>query len=594
MSYIYFSRRNIVENVKQQNMSISMRLTVVMVSILLVFGLVTMGLSYYIVKSSNLKDMDQSLYDKGMILSQTINLETLNSVLSQPNTDNFDALRLTKEMDTINDGSDIITNLFLITMDEQRINAPVLSSSILELGAEYNQDMIEMGLSPDFLGRIKEVFETKQPTATDIYNDEFGSYKTGLTPILDEDGSILAAYAIDYDVSMVTAKAMSEALWTLVVTVLFLIGSSIAIHRLLKNKLMPIQQLSDLSRKVAEGNLELEALPIKSNDEIGVLTNNFNLMIEALRSVIKSATNVSSRVSNSAQVLSTQMQGAMESYNSVAVSMQEIANGAGLQAQKAQESSITIEEMGIGIQRIAMTSNQITESSITAAEEAEKGNDSTNRSVAQMIAISKAVNQSATSVKMLDAHSGKIEEIVGIITGIASQTNLLSLNAAIEAARAGDAGNGFAVVADEVRKLAEQSEASAREISTLISHIQRDTNESVKVMVHAVEEVDNGLLIISDSERSFAQILFSVHQVSGQIQELSATIEEMAAGTEEVTSSVQKMEEFSITSRDNTKAVAEASVSQLHTVHQVSDEAQVLTNLSDELLDVVNTFIVKQ
>ena len=579
---------------KDQNMSISVRLTVVMVSILLLFGLVTMGLSYFIVKDSNLQDMDQSLYDKGMILSRTINQETLNSILKQPNADNRDALQLTKEMDAINDGSDIITNLFLITMNGENINAPVLSSSVLDLGAEYNQDMIAMGLSPDFLARIKEVFETKKATATDIYSDEFGSYKTGLSPILAEDGSILAAYAIDYDVSMVTSKAMSETLSILFVTVLFLIGSSIAVYTLLKKKLTPIQQLSQLSKKVADGNLELEALPVKSNDEIGVLTTNFNVMIDTLRTVITSATNVSSRVSNSAHVLSTNMQGATDSYNSVAAAMQEVAGGADLQAQKAQESAVTIEEMSIGIQRIAMTSNQITESSITASEEAEKGNDSTNKSVAQMEAISKAVHQSAASVKMLGAHSGKIEEIVGIITGIASQTNLLALNAAIEAARAGDAGNGFAVVADEVRKLAEQSEASAREISTLISHIQHDTNESVEVMVHAVEEVDHGLLMINDSERSFGHILTSIHQVSGQIQELSATIEEMAAGTEEVTASVQKMEEFSISSRDNTRTVAESSASQLHVVQQVSDEAQVLTDLSSELLDVVNTFIVKQ
>lgn len=574
-------------------MSISMKLTVVMVSILLLFGLVTMGLSYYILKNSNLKDMDQSLNDKGMILSRTIDLETLNSILKQPNSDNQQVLQLTKEMDAINDDSDIITNLFLITMNGDNINAPVLSSSVLDLGAEYNQDMIEMGLSPDFLARIKEVFEKKQATATDIYSDEFGSYKTGLTPILDENGSILAAYAIDYDVSMVTAKAASEASWILMVTLLFLIGSSIAIYSLLKKKLTPIQQLSKLSRKVAEGNLELEALPIKSKDEIGLLTNNFNLMIAALRTVIKSATDVSSHVSNSAHALSTHMQGATESYNNVATSMQKVADSADLQVQKAQESSVTIEEMNIGIQRIAMTSNQIAESSLLASEEAENGNDSTNRSVAQMNAISQAVNQSASSVKMLGAHSGKIEEIVGIITGIASQTNLLALNAAIEAARAGDAGSGFAVVADEVRKLAEQSEASAREISTLISHIQHDTNESVKVMELAVEEVDNGLLIISDSEKSFGQILTSIHQVSGQIQELSATIEEMAAGMEEVTTSVQDMEEFSKNSRDNTQAVSQASVSQLEAVHRVSDEAQVLTDLSGELLTVVNTFIVK-
>ncbi|TKI71543.1 HAMP domain-containing protein [Lysinibacillus mangiferihumi] len=578
---------------KKQQMSISKKLTVIMVSILLLFGLVTTGFAYYIVKNSNLKDMDQSLYDKGMILSKTIDQKTLKSVLESPNADNNDVLHLTKEMDAINEESDIITNLFLITVDGENINAPVLSTSVLEVGAEYNQDMVAMGLSPDFLARIKEVFETKEATATAIYKDEFGSYKTGLTPILDKDGSVVAAYAIDYDVSMVNAKALSEALWILLITVLFLIGSSIVVYSLLRKKLTPIQQLSLQSKKVAEGNLELEALPVQSNDEIGVLTNNFNVMIDSLKTVIKSATNVSSRVSNSAQVLSSNMQEATDSYNNVASSMQEIASGADLQVQKAKESSITIEEMSIGIQRIAMTSNQISESSILASEEAEKGNDSTSKSVTQMNAISKAVNHSASSVKMLGEHSGKIEEIVGIITGIASQTNLLALNAAIEAARAGEAGSGFAVVADEVRKLAEQSEASAREISTLITRIQHDTNESVKIMIHAVEEVDNGLIMINDSEKSFSQILTSIHHVTGQIQELSATIEEMAAGMEEVTSAVQDMEHFSVSSRDNTRAVAETSASQLNTVQRVSEEAQVLSDLSSELLTVVNTFIVK-
>lgn len=578
---------------KKQQMSISKKLTAIVVSILLLFGLVTLGLSYYIVRNSNLTDMNQSLSDKGMILAKTIDITTLKSILENPTNSNPDALRLTSEMDAINDNSDSITNLFLITVNGENINAPVLSSSILELGAEYNQDMIAMGLSPDFLARIKEVFDTKKATATDIYSDEYGSYKTGLTPILDENGDMLAAYAIDYDVSMVTGKAMSEALWTLLVTVIFLIGSSIAVYTLLRKKLTPIQQLSLQSKKVAEGNLELEPLPVTSTDEVGMLTQNFNSMIDNLKNVIKSTTIVSERVSNTANVLSVNMQEASDSYNNVASSMQEIASGADLQVQKAKESTITIEEMNIGIQRIAMTSNQISESSILASEEAERGNESTNKSVAQMNAISKAVNQSAASVKLLGDHSNKIEEIVGIITGIASQTNLLALNAAIEAARAGEAGSGFAVVADEVRKLAEQSEASAREISTLISHIQHDTNESVNIMVHAVEEVDHGIVMINDSEKSFSQILTSIHHVTGQIQELSATIEEMAAGMEEVTSAVKDMEDFSVNSKDNTRAVAATSASQLNTVQRVSEEAQVLSELSDELMNVVNTFVVK-
>lgn len=564
-----------------------------MVSILLLFGLVTTGLSYYIVKQSNLKDMDDSLHDKGMILAKTINQEQLTSILKHPSADNPDALELTKEMDAVNDSSEVITNLYLITMDGESIHAPVLSSSILDFGAEYNQDMIEMGLSPDFLSKIKEVFETGKSTATEVYSDEFGSYKTGLTPILDDAGKILALYAMDYDVSKVTAKAMSESLSILFVTVLFLIGSSIAVYFLLKKQLTPIQALSNLSKKVANGELEMEPLPVKTKDEIGLLTHNFNIMIENLRTIIKSATNVSSQVSNSSTILSSNMQEVADSTNHVVASMQEVASGADLQAEKANHSTKVIEEMSIGIQRVALSANQITESSLTASKEAEKGNDSTQRSVEQMNSISKAVNQSADLVKLLGERSEKIEEIVDIITGIASQTNLLALNAAIEAARAGEAGSGFAVVAEEVRKLAEQSEGSARQISALISQIQSDTGESVKMMIHAVEEVDSGLVVVNETEQSFGHILTSIHQVADQIQELSAVFEEMSAGTVEVTDSVQQMEMISNSSRDNTKAVAEASISQLNAVNQISDEAQVLNDLSDELMHVVNKFKVQ-
>lgn len=106
---------------KKQHMSISRKLTTIVISILLLFGLVNLGLSYYIVKNSNLKDMNQSLFDKGMVLAKSIDLKTLQSVIKEPNASNPDVLRLTKEMDAINDHSDIITNLFLITVDGKKI-----------------------------------------------------------------------------------------------------------------------------------------------------------------------------------------------------------------------------------------------------------------------------------------------------------------------------------------------------------------------------------------------------------------------------------------------------------------------------------------
>lgn len=112
-------------------------------------------------------------------------------------------------------------------------------------------------------------------------------------------------------------------------------------------------------------------------------------------------------------------------------------------------------------------------------------------------------------------------------------------------------------------------------------------------MLVAVEEVDNGLLMISDSERSFNEISSLMHQVSDQIQDLSATLEEMAAGMEEVMASVKEMEEFSVYSQNNTREVAESTVTQLNSINQVSNEVEVLATLSNKLLIVVNSFTNK-
>lgn len=575
---------------KRKSMSMSSKLALLIVSILLVFGLVTASLSHYIVKNSNLADMNESLHDKGLILSQTIKKDTLQSILDNPSADNKDVVDMTEEMDAINDNSASITNLYLITKDGESVHAPVLSSSILKMGAEYNQDMIAMGLSKDFINTINEAFEKGKVTATEVYGDEFGEYKTGLAPIYDENGSIAALYAIDYDVSKVTKKAWSETRSIIIVTLIFLILGTTAVYYLIRKKLAPVQTLSHHSRKVAEGDLTVEKLNVSSNDEIGELAQNFNLMVDNLKNIIESVSKVSGHVANASHVLSANMQEVANTNNQVVASMQEVAGGADAQAEKANNSTRIIEEMSIGIQTVAVSAAQISESSTTATEEAEKGNDSTRKSVDQIRSISEVVNESASRVKLLGERSEKIEEIVDLITGIASQTNLLALNAAIEAARAGEAGSGFAVVAEEVRKLAEQSEGSARQIADLISQIQKDTVESVKLMDNAVEEVNSGLQIVSESERSFGSILSSIHQVAEEIQELSATFEEMAAGTEEVTDSVKQMETISISSRDNTKAVAEVSVSQLDTIHQASDEAQLLRELSDELQETVNKF----
>jgi len=193
----------------------------------------------------------------------------------------------------------------------------------------------------------------------------------------------------------------------------------------------------------------------------------------------------------------------------------------------------------------------------------------------------------ASIVTMLDERSKEIEQIVKIITDLASKTNLLSLNAAIEAAKAGEHGRGFAVVASEVRKLAEQSAQSANQISDLIKSVQADTTLAVKAMNKVNKEVEIGITKSKEAIEAFNRILYATQQVAEQNQDLSAVLEEMAAGSEEITATLEDMLKIIKEFSTNIQQVASASNEQWNTANKVTLSAESLNKLSQELEEVI-------
>ena len=225
-----------------------------------------------------------------------------------------------------------------------------------------------------------------------------------------------------------------------------------------------------------------------------------------------------------------------------------------------------------------------------AADIARGSGKTLDEALEQIRHIETTTSQSAETVTSLGERSKKIGEIVGTISGIAEQTNLLALNAAIEAARAGEHGRGFAVVADEVRKLAESSQQAAQEISDLITVTTKETQDAVDGMQQGSEEVKVGAQKILAMDESFRKIIEIVEEVSNQVQNISEVIASMDAGTKAIVHHVDTISVESSKAAEEAESVSAATEEQTASVQEIANASHSLAEMAAELQANVQKF----
>lgn len=434
---------------------------------------------------------------------------------------------------------------------------------------------------------------------SDLLSSDYGEYISGTIPMKNEKGEIIAFLGVDIDASYVDKVSTSVAKdivpkVSIAFLLIVLIGLFIT-FRYVNKSLKPLNVLKEASGQLAEGNLKgvnetLSSLKFKSNNEIANFSRTFS---EALNSLSNSLLNIHAKSKNLEKAVAdidlTAHQVA-ESNNVIASSIVEIASSSDRQEAGNNEVTQAMNEMSIGIQRLADTTSDIAEASTGMTNLVETSVEHAKQVVNQIQNVKTSILHTEGYVCEMSEKFKSIKEMVSIITSIADQTNLLALNAAIEAARAGEAGKGFAVVADEVRKLAEMSKNSADDIQDYLQNFIVISEKALVEMGNSATEVKAGNQSVIEIGDKLNQILTVVLEVNAKIQDDSAVIEQMSASSEEILASTEEMQKLVSITTSQTKEVAGSSDTQVEMVHKLEKVVYLLDTTSKEMLEEINKF----
>ncbi|MHB1545590.1 MAG: methyl-accepting chemotaxis protein [bacterium] len=348
--------------------------------------------------------------------------------------------------------------------------------------------------------------------------------------------------------------------------IVFLIGAVIVLFYFKNSVIRVLNLVDEKIKQIARGDLtsKIKISGVRKESEIGVLIEQVNSLVDSLSGNVKGILNTSNSLSSQSEQLNS--------------SSKEFEKTIEQMREKASRIIESIKQMSIAIIEVAKNSS----SSAQKAQETEKVVDYGTKSVKdvanEMKNIEKTVSAVSVTITELGSSSEKIGEIIGVINDIADQTNLLALNAAIEAARAGEQGRGFAVVADEVRKLAERTTKATKEIESMILSIQRNTQDAVTSMQKGKEEVSKGAEIAGKSAEAISNINSLMVKLKEMITQIAAASEEQSQVSEEISLSSEEI----IKAQDNAQAGS----------RQVISSSEELARMALDLSNMVKTFKV--
>jgi methyl-accepting chemotaxis protein len=514
---------------------------------------------------------------------------------------------------------------------EQSIMITEIASVFNQLGSEisiYIQDSNGKHVTAfqDLSKRYDELSEELEPSLTPIelqHYNKVGENKQKLTTLFDEKvfpavvsanklSSIEASREAEQiikdtvrqlDQLRANMKVKSERAITvansnvtgtaIVLLVSIVISTIIAILSLViigRNIGKQLKKLVGISNRIAEGNLNVDVIQVKGHDEIGLLSKSLNVMNESLRSMIREITTVSEQVTTKSSELMISSSEVKAASQQIASTVQELSTGAEEQANSSTQLAKMMDDYAEKIQTANQSGIQINESSQNVLEMTKKGHEYMSASTEQMNKINSIMQFSVEKVKGLDEQTKQISTLVKVIRDIADQTNLLALNAAIEAARAGEHGRGFAVVADEVRKLAEQVSHSVKDITEIVNSIQTESNSVAVGLLNGYSQVDEGSKQIQITGQTFKDIYDAVTDMVERIQTISENLDTIASNTVEMNVSIDNIAAVSEQSAAGVEQTSASVQQTTSTMETISDHSELLSQLANRLNTMITRF----
>ncbi len=350
----------------------------------------------------------------------------------------------------------------------------------------------------------------------------------------------------------------SSAMWNLLLIVTVVIVSmSVVTWWSIRSITVPMNDLVGKMDLIQTSNDLTQRSNINRNDEIGKMAASFDTMVGTLESIISQVRTSSEQVAAAATEVSS--------------NSEQLQQGLSGQVSRVSEMRQAVMEMAQDSQAMASSSTHANESVAQSADVAREGGEIVNQTVTGMHSIQEAVDAVATMINTLGERSEEIGQVIEVINDIADQTNLLALNAAIEAARAGEHGRGFAVVADEVRKLADRTTKATEEIANSIRTIQSETGSAVTRMEEGTTQVNQGVELANRATASLEQIVSASSSLSTQVSSIAEGAERQNQSSEQVREHIEAIESFSSQANDGSREASQAATDLSRRAEELSE-----------------------